>query len=255
MMPMTSVAVYGDSIMKGTVFDKNRYHSIIKDFFDNIADKYWVYVTNHAHFGFTSVRGKSQLDKDMESGMDCKYALLEFGGNDCNYDWMAIAKNPEGEHAPSVTLEQFTKNMSDMADSLRDAGVQPILMTLPPLDAKRFLHYVCKGDARAKENVLKWLGGDEHMIYRYQEMYSNAVLKLGIRKWLPVVDVRSRFLDRHDYRELLSDDGMHPSKEGYVLVYEAFDEFIAECRAAGYDLPKKAIYWANPEIPSMEQSV
>ena len=57
-------------------------------------------------------------------------------------------------------------------------------------------------------------------------MYSSAVLKVALRRGLPLVDVRSYFLDKHNYAALISEDGIHPSEEGYALIHTAFDEYL-----------------------------
>ena len=64
------------------------------------------------------------------------------------------------------------------------------------------------------------------MIYRYQELYSAAIMKLALRRRFPVVDVRSYFLDKHNYGELISYDGIHPSEAGYALIHRAFDDYL-----------------------------
>jgi hypothetical protein len=105
-----------------------------------------------------------------------------------------------------------------MAQSLLSNGIQPILMTLPPLDAERYLRFIGRlgNDTDA---VLHWLG-DVQMIYRWQELYSNGVVRLADSLNLPLVDVRSRFLSRRDYRSLIARDGIHLTEAGYGLVFD-----------------------------------
>ena len=104
-----------------------------------------------------------------------------------------------------------------MAQSLLSAGVQPILMTLPPLDAQRYLDFIGRLGSD-KSAVLHWLG-DVQMIYRWQELYSSAVAQLAARLGLPLADVRSRFLSRRDYQNLIARDGIHLTEAGYGLVF------------------------------------
>ena len=51
-------------------------------------------------------------------------------------------------------------------------------------------------------------------------------MKLALRRRFPVVDVRSYFLDKHNYGDLISADGIHPSEAGYALIHRAFDDYL-----------------------------
>ena len=108
--------------------------------------------------------------------------------------------------------------------SLRSRGIQPMLMTLPPLDAEKYLGFSGRRGADTKA-VLSWLG-DVQMIYRWQEMYSGAVALLAARLDLPLLDVRSRFLSRRDYTSLIARNGIHLTQAGYELIYDSFRETL-----------------------------
>ena len=100
-------------------------------------------------------------------------------------------------------------------------------MTLPPLDAQRYLDFIGRlGSDKAA--VLHWLG-DVQMIYRWQEMYSSAISQLAGRLGLPLADVRSRFLSRRDYQSLIARDGIHLTEAGYSLVFEELSRTIPSC--------------------------
>ena len=95
-------------------------------------------------------------------------------------------------------------------------------MSLPPLDAQRYLDFIGRLGSDTGR-ILRWLG-DVQMIYRYQEMYSAAVSQLAARLDLPLIDVRSRFLARRDYTELIARDGIHLTQTGYELIYRTCRE-------------------------------
>ncbi len=223
---MIDVVIYGDSIMKGaTPEGENRYRSVLPRFLPKLAEKYGLAVTNKARFGSTIDRGYALLQKDLnEQIAPYSYALVEYGGNDCDFDWAAIAQAPEKEHQPHTSIATFTRILETMAHELMQKGVKPLLMTLPPLDAERYLSFICRGGI-SRANIVQWLG-ETQMIYRFQEMYSAAILKLALARGLPLVDVRSYFLDKHNYGDLVSQDGIHPSEEGYALIHTAFDEYL-----------------------------
>ncbi len=210
--------IYGDSIMKAvTVDEHDKYRPLAKGLLEQLHNTTGIETINRAHFGYTSERGQIVLQKDLEHGIDCQWALLEFGGNDCDHNWQEVADAPDREHLPHLSLSRFVDNLRSMIQNLKQAGVQPVLMTLPPLDAQRYLERIGRQgcDTRA---ILRWLG-DVQMIYRWQELYSNAVARLAGELRLPLADIRSRFLSRRDYQSLIARDGIHLTPAGYDLVF------------------------------------
>lgn len=215
------VTIYGDSIMKATIPDDNfRYHYNIKPYVEKLQSSFPVEIRNRAVFGSCVAKGEKQLDIDLERADIGRAALLEFGGNDCNFHWSEIAQAPENEHQPYTSLDCFISSLEEMAEKLISRGVKPVLMTLPPIDPGKYLRFLGR-DGTNCVNILKWLG-DSSMIYRYHEMYSNAIAKLAFEKHYELIDVRSDFLDKHNYNELISEDGIHPSREGYDLIFDVF---------------------------------
>ena len=211
-----AINIYGDSVMKATVPDGElRYHFR----FDEYAKRFEslpVTLVSRAKFGATVEKGASMLEHDLQKGLNCRYALLEYGGNDCNFNWAEVAETPEAEHLPQTELSVFTKTLSSMADALTARGVQPVLMTLPPIDAEKYFRFIIRGGLNG-ENILKWLG-DVQVIYRFQELYSDAVALLAARKGLPCVDVRSYLLPDHQFNTLVSEDGIHPAERAYEKI-------------------------------------
>ncbi len=219
------VQIYGDSIMKAILVDENyKYKPIAKDLLAQLRQDTGVEVVNRAHFGYTVDKGQNILQRDLEKGMDCQYALLEFGGNDCDFNWSEVAAQPDGEHFPHTPLRRFLDTLSSMAQSLLNAGIKPVLMSLPPLDAQRYLDFI-GWLGNNTQSILRFLG-DVQMIYRYQEMYSAQLSRLAAQLNLPFVDVRARFLERRDYGGLIARDGIHLTREGYGLIYDEFRQTL-----------------------------
>ena len=211
------VAVYGDSIMRATVPDENmRYHFRFNDFVKGFS-ALPLEIINRSKFGATSHRGERILERDVAAGCDYDLALLEYGGNDCNHNWDEVAVHPEENHLPKVDLQGFVATVEKMADLLAARGVRPVLMNLPPIDAEKYLGHMQRQGLNV-ENILRWLG-DVNRIYRFHELYSNAIEKLAARKNLLLIDVRSAFLRNTRFKQLISEDGMHPSREGYNVIF------------------------------------
>lgn len=213
--------------MRGVLVDeKYHYKPIAKTLLAQLQNETGAQAVSRAHFGYTAAKGQEILQRDLDQGLTCQMALLEFGGNDCDHDWRQVASNPEAEHLPKVPLLNFLETMRSMAQSLLDRRIQPILMTLPPLDAQKYLDFIghlgCDCSA-----VLRWLG-DVQTIYRWQELYSNAISRLAAQLNLPLLDVRNCFLSRRDCTNLIARDGIHLTEAGYRLVFDALrDQILA----------------------------
>ena len=143
---MIQVIIYGDSIMKGaTPEGASKYRSVLPRFLPRLAEKYDLAVINRSRFGCTIDRGYAMLQKDLQEKTPCQIALVEYGGNDCDFDWKAIAADPTGEHKPKTSIESFVKTLETMAENLLQRNIQPLLMTLPPVDASRYLSFIWPG--------------------------------------------------------------------------------------------------------------
>lgn len=224
MSQSADVCIYGDSIMRGTIpVALAKYKFTVGEYLDRLAARFPLRILNRARFGAPVTKGAALLKQDLARSVTARYALLEFGGNDCNFNWVEVSASPEREHFPKTSLPVFTETLEAMADDLVRAGSQPVLMTLPPIDAERYLDTICAAPDCSRENILRWLG-DTQMIYRFQELYSDAVSRLAARRGLSLVDVRSLFLDKRNYRELISEDGIHPSSQGYSIILSAFQD-------------------------------
>lgn len=231
------VNMYGDSLLRGTVIDENmRYHATIPQLLEKLGDKFGLLFKNRAHFGSTITRGDGVLQKDLNNGLGCGYALVEFGGNDCSFAWDEVAADPFADHKPFTSLESFKETLTGMVQKLEAEPVTPVLMTLPPLDAERHLQFIGKTEA-ARKNILQWLG-DVQMIYRFHELYSLAVAQVAKQTKAILVDVRQRFLGRHDLRSLVGLDGIHLSEKGYGIMAQAFADFIQARRTQ----PPRLVY-------------
>ena len=66
----------------------------------------------------------------------------------------------------------------------------------------------------------KWvkLGGTSEFIYRWHEQYNVAVRKIAQTANVKIIDIRSVFLQRRDYFDYLSDDGIHPNEQGHSMI-------------------------------------
>ncbi len=219
------LCVLGDSITKGVVYDEaHGKYVFLKDSFVNLfSSGRQIPVKNLSRFGCTITKGRRILEKQKDILKECDYTVMEFGGNDCNFNWKEISRNPEKNHSPAVPSSLFKRTYSAMVNQVKQLGSRPVLLSLPPLNQQRFFNWVCKG--LNPENILKWLG-DINYIYRWQEAYNLTVFELAQEHKIPLVDIRKVFLENRHYGELLCLDGMHPSKEGHALIYSALADLM-----------------------------
>lgn len=227
-----AICAFGDSIVKGIVFDgiRGRYAYLKNSFANLFCNNTGIKVENYAKFGCTISAGKKIIEKHENELAGYKYTVLEFGGNDCDFDWKAVSERPEDEHIPNTPIDEFEELYSNAIDSVTASGSKPIVFSLPPLNAEKYFSWISKN--LNAENILHWLGDIEH-IYRWHEMYNLAVVRLASVKNVPLVDIRRAFLESRKYLGLLCEDGIHPNEAGHALISDTIKSYISKMSAPG----------------------
>ncbi len=222
---LKKIEVYGDSILKGIIFDRSSRKYLVSHAYDTevFRDELPLEITNRSKFGCTIEKGYRILEKTLDKGAECDVVLLEYGGNDCDFNWTEVSAHPEQAHLPHTEPNTFIRIYREILQKLRERHITPVMMTLPPIDAEKYLDWITR-DGLNREHILSWLG-DVHMIYRFQEMYSGFVSQIAHDTGTLLLDVRTAFLSRHDFKELLCDDGIHPSEKGQGLIRECIMSF------------------------------
>jgi len=212
-----SVCIFGDSVAKGVVFDavKKKYR-LLKDNFANIVEQQQhISILNFARFGCTITMGGEILRRHESELTRYDYTLLEFGGNDCDYNWAEIAKDPHGQHICNTPIPLFREKYMELIRRVQSSGGRPVLLNLPPIDPKRYFRWVSKG--LDKNNILAFLGAIDS-IYKWQEMYSKTVEELAAQENIPLIDIRSGFMSKKNFSDYLCVDGIHPNERGHQLI-------------------------------------
>lgn len=224
---MKSISLFGDSILKGVVLDQIRgRYTLLKNSFVNLLSRNSEFTLNsYAKFGCTVSVGEGIVEKHIDKLSVSRYTVLEFGGNDCDFNWAAVSQSPEKQHFPNTPLPDFEALYSRIIDRIAASGSQPVLLSLPPLDAKRYFAWITKG--LNADNILRWLG-DVERIYRWHEMYNLAVVQLASKKQVPLIDIRRAFLEARNCSGLICEDGIHPNEAGHLMIANAIKSFVAE---------------------------
>lgn len=219
-----SLLLLGDSIGKGTIYSpQSAGYEILKDSFIQLFGKErGFHITNLSRYGCTVSKGKSILMRHMDEMEEKDTIFLEFGGNDCCYDWRAVSDDPEKEHGPRTPLVQFRQIYKEIIEKLKATGKKIILFNLPPLEAERYFSWVTRN--KNPENILKYLGGNKQYIYRWHEMYSAEIHKIAEEENVVLMDIRSVFLKLKHYADYLCIDGIHPNAAGHRLIADYLKE-------------------------------
>ncbi len=215
---MKQIYIFGDSILKGVTYNEEAgRHKLLPGRFANLTHMGYE-IQNCSVMGATIAEGVAQFGRKlsaMEKLPEDTAVLLEFGGNDCDYRWADISADPQGAHLPKTPLDDFIRCYGELVKCIREKGGKVYICNLVPLDAQKYMQWISRG--LDYDRILTWLG-DSSMLYRWHEFYSRATEQLAARLACPLIDLRMPFLMRHDYQNLLSGDGIHPTAEGHTLV-------------------------------------
>lgn len=222
------LGVWGDSVLKGVILDEVRgTYKLLKESCVHLVEKALdVQIVNRTRFGSTISKGYTHLQKSLQKGLDCDFVLLEYGGNDCDFNWPAVAADPTADHLPNTPMPQFIQMLEEMVQLLKEHEIEPVLMSLPPICGQRYLERIVdQGNDRA--SLLQFLG-EAQQIYRYHEWYSLEVTRLAARLSTLYVPVREAFLARMQKEDLICLDGIHPNEKGHQLMEQVFTSFGRE---------------------------
>ena len=215
-----NVTIYGDSIFKGILLINGRY-TINREWEKRLSDTFGISLKNRSRFGNTINKALDLIRRDSGRKYEAgEIAVLEIGGNDCDYDWAEIAEDPTLDHDCKTPPQQFRNKYREAIREIRGSGRKPVLATLPPIHSERYLRFICR-NGLSRDRILSWLG-DVDAIYWWQKKYSDMVSEISLEENAKLIDLRKAFLkDRRPIGELLCADGIHPSRAGQKIIYNA----------------------------------
>jgi lysophospholipase L1-like esterase len=220
-----NLTIYGDSILKGVLLENGRY-TVNRQWDAALNQQLGGTVKNRSRFGCTIQKAMAVITRDCQTPQPGDYALLEFGGNDCDYRWAEVADHPDQAHDCNTPPESFVKTYRQAIALIRQSGRTPVMATLPPIHSERYLGFICR-DGLSRDRILHWLG-DVDAIYRWQESYSRLVEDIARQEDVKLLDVRAAFLrDERTPEELLCLDGIHPSRGGQKLIFDSLCAGVA----------------------------
>lgn len=218
---MTKITALGDSLTKGVVLNgEYKYSLAANSYLDIVGRELDLHVINYGRFGSTIQTADSIVDRHANAISGSEYTFIEYGGNDCDFDWMKIADSPQGEFSPNTSLADFKLHFLDLISKVRALGSKPVIISLPPiLSAPYFSFFSRLMTDQQKANVIIWLGGDTGIISRWHESYNRALFAIAKESQTPIIDITTPFdTFRGDINSLYCADGIHPNEEGHKLI-------------------------------------
>ena len=222
-LTLKKIKIYGDSILKGVMFNEelNRYR-LFGYKFEELAEN-GIEVENNCKMGATIEKGFEIMKDTLDDCDEDTIVVLEYGGNDCNYNWEAVSDNPEGDFLPNTPAEKFSEIYLKMINYVREKGAKVCICNLVPIVSDKFMNFVSQG--LNYDNIMKWMG-NVNRIARWQEYYSHLSERVAAIADCPILDLRSSFLTHDRMENMIGIDGIHPSAEGHTLIREIFQKNI-----------------------------
>ena len=215
------IIVIGDSILKGAVTgtDSGHLFDIIEDSSLNLAQKALGFeMDNQSVFGNVITKGQRKLNKMLERGETADFCIVEFCGNDSDYDWALVSDDPSVPHQQRTPLADYLRIYEEMINTLREHKITPVIMISPALCAERWFNHITNGHNR--ENILNFLGGDIEKPFKNQKKYDDALVALVAKLKVQTVNMREPMLESGHFDDLMCQDGIHPNEKGYRFMSE-----------------------------------
>ncbi|MEG0641139.1 MAG: SGNH/GDSL hydrolase family protein, partial [Clostridium sp.] len=137
---LKQVYIYGDSILRGILLDgeSKQYRPMSENKLNILEEQFPIQILNKSKFGRTIDKGYKEIKRMIEKDTPCDIAILEYGGNDCDHKWNEIANDPSKVHSPNTSIEVFEKTYFKIITELKSKKIEPVIMSLPPIDSQRY---------------------------------------------------------------------------------------------------------------------
>lgn len=214
------LVVFGDSILKGviTIPNSDKLFDVTENDSLSLAQKELGFeLDNRSIYGNITSKGLIKLQKFFEKGGEADFCIIEFGSNDCDYDWGTLVQK--------VPLAEYMENLKQMVELCRSNKVTPLMMGLIPYVCDDWYQTIIKGQNEAA--ILDFLGGSSETLGKNQLIYKNAQADFVQKNNVQFLDPWTIF---EGHKELMCYDGIHPNEKGYELLSKAWIKFLSEVK-------------------------
>ena len=214
------LVVFGDSILKGviTIPDSGKLFDVTENDSLTLAQKKLGFeLDNRSIYGNITSKGLVKLQKFFDKGETADFCIIEFGSNDCDYDWGTLIQK--------VPLADYLENLKQMISLCRANKVTPLMMGLIPYVCDDWFKTIIKGQDEAA--ILNFLGGTAETLGKNQLIYKNAQADFVKENKVQFLDPWTIF---EGHKELMCYDGIHPNEKGYQLLADAWIKFLSEIK-------------------------
>ena len=214
------LVVFGDSILKGVITIPNSeklFDTTENDSLSLAQKELGFELDNRSIYGNITSKGLVKLQKFYEKGGEADFCVIEFGSNDCDYDWGTLVQK--------VPLEDYLANLAAMIKLCRDHKVTPLMMGLIPYVCDDWFKTIIKG--QDEKAILDFLGGTPETLGKNQLIYKNAQADFVQKNNVQFLDPWTIF---EGHKELMCFDGIHPNEKGYELLSKAWIKFLSEVK-------------------------
>jgi len=230
-----NIVVFGDSILKGVITipgSKNLFDVTQKDSLSLAQKQLGFEMDNRSIYGNISSKGLVKLNKFLEKDGQADLCIIEFGSNDCDYDWNIFAAGTQlpaaSEIQPKVPLQQYLENLGQMVELCRAHKITPVIMNLIPYICDKWFKTIAKNHDETA--ILNFLKGSAETLGINQARYNEALMKFALEKQLQTIDFWTIFSQMEDQSLYMCDDGIHPNEKGYELMSKNWIEKLPEIK-------------------------
>ena len=214
------LVVFGDSILKGVITIPNSgklFDTTENDSLSLAQKELGFELDNRSIYGNITSKGLVKLQKFFEKGGEADFCIIEFGSNDCDYDWGTLIQK--------VPLAEYLENLASMVKLCREHKVTPLMMGLIPYVCNDWYQTIIKGQNEAA--ILDFLGGSSETLGKNQLIYKDAQKDFVQKNNVQFLDPWTIF---EGHKELMCYDGIHPNEKGYELLSKAWIKFLSEVK-------------------------
>lgn len=215
----TNLVILGDSNAKGVVRDiQDKYVVAPNSTVNLVTENIGCETHNISFFGQTLEKAykKGFVEKVLQYKSDKlrNVVVINLGGNDSDYDWSKVSKEPTQPHSSRTNLANFEKYYRESIHFLRENGFEVYMCTLLPFVPKLYFDTVVSKLGSA-HNIMFYLDNDVNNLLTDQIMFNERIVEIAKSENVKLLDLRSLIQKNKNWKKLYCDDGIHLSESGH----------------------------------------